>query len=147
MKDLTLAGENAYLWKEVRDDVQKVCNERIDAKCLYNAQSFGMLLVKKLLAAEGVVPKRSFKASYSDSPFLQVVNNNRHLQLSFDLESDAIVSIHIGNVEGTYIRQVVNKQRMDKGNHSYQYRVPKAGLYVVGLTVNGAVYKKTLQVE
>ena len=144
LKDLTLSGSKDYLWNEAVTNVQRLCSEQKDEKCLYNAQSYGMYLIKLLLAEARSEPMKNENVTFSNSPLLKVRSNGSQLTISFELDTDAIVSVYVGNTEGTVINNVANKQRLEKGEHTLSYQASKAGSYVVGLVVNGSVYKKTI---
>lgn len=144
LKDLTLSGSKDYLWNEAVTNVQRLCSEQKDEKCLYNAQSYGMYLIKLLLAEARSEPMKNENVTFSNSPLLKVRSNGSQLTISFELDTDAIVSVYAGNTEGTVINTVANKQRLEKGEYTFNYMAPKPGSYVVGLVVNGAVYKKTI---
>lgn len=146
LKDLTLQGTRSSLWKQAIENVRNMCSERKDRKCLHNAQSYGMTLVKLLLADEVNKPFMVQGASFSDDPVLTVKSSGRHLTISFDLEADAIVSVYAGNTEGTLIKAIAEKRKLERGSYTYEYLAPRKGTYIVGLTVNGAVYKKTLHI-
>ena len=103
-----------------------------------------MYLIKLLLADAKSEPMKDENVTFSNSPLLKVNSNGKHLTISFELDTDAIVSVYAGNTEGTIINTADNKQKLEKGEHSFSYQAPKAGSYVVGLVVNGSVYKKTL---
>lgn len=147
LKDLTLSGSNAYLWNEAIANVKRICSDQKEGKCLHNAQSYGMYLIKLLLADAKSEPMKDENVTFSNSPLLKVNSNGKHLTISFELDTDAIVSVYAGNTEGTIINTAVNKQKLEKGEHSFSYQAPKAGSYVVGLVVNGSFYKKTLLIH
>jgi hypothetical protein len=144
LKDLTLSGPKDYLWNAAVTNVKRICSEQKDAKCLHNAQSYGMYLIKLLLADAKSEPMKNENVTFSNSPLLKVRSNNNQLTISFELDTDATVSVYAGNTEGTVINTVANKQRLAMGEHTFNYQAPKAGSYVVGLVVNGSVYKKTI---
>ena len=147
LKDLTLSGSKAYLWNEAIANVKRICSDQKEGKCLHNAQSYGMYLIKLLLADAKSEPMKDENVTFSNSPLLKVNSNGKHLTISFELDTDAIVSVYAGNTEGTIINTAVNKQKLEKGEHSFSYQAPKAGSYVVGLVVNGSFYKKTLLIH
>ena len=147
LKDLTLSGSKAYLWNEAVANVKRICSDQKEGKCLHNAQSYGMYLIKLLLADAKSEPMKDENVTFSNSPLLKVNSNGKHLTISFELDTDAIVSVYAGNTEGTIINTAVNKQKLEKGEHSFSYQAPKAGSYVVGLVVNGSFYKKTLLIH
>lgn len=103
-----------------------------------------MYLIKLLLAEARSEPMKNENVTFSNSHLLKVKSNGKHLTISFELDTDAIVSVYAGNTEGTVINTVANKQKLEKGEHTISYQAPKAGSYVVGLVVNGSVYKKTI---
>ena len=144
LKDITLSGNRAYLWKEAVDNVRELCNKKSDMKCLHTAQTYGMYLVKLLLSSPDYGPIIAQSMSYSDSPVLQVRVVDRSVSVSFDLEANAVVSVYLVNTDGTMIKQILNKQQLEKGTHSYNYQVPKSGYYTIGLVANGSVYRKTI---
>lgn len=144
LKDYTLSGSRSYLWKEAVDNVRLLCNKKSDVKCLHTARAYGMYLIKLLLSSPDYDPSIAQNISYSNSPVLQVRTVDGHIYVSFDLDANAVVSLYLGNTDGTITKQILNKQLLEKGTHSYNYQIPKSGYYTIGLIANGSVYRKTL---
>ena len=147
LKDLTLSGTQAPMWKKAINDVQELCNQQKDVKCLHNAQSYGLYLIKLLLADSKEIPFFAEDVTYSNSPVMQVKTNGRQLSINFNLDADAIVSVCVGDMDGSMINSIANNCRLAKGEHTVNYQVPQAGSYAIGLIVNGSVYKKTIFVK
>lgn len=147
LKDLTLSGTQAPLWKKAINDVRELCNQKKDVKCLHNAQSYGLYLIKLLLADSTEPPFFAHDVTYSNSPVMQVKANGRQLSINFNLDTDAIVSVCVGDTDGSMIYNLANKCRLEKGEHTFSYQVPQSGSYAIGLIVNGSVYKKTLLIK
>lgn len=147
LKDLTLSGEQPDLWWDTVKNVWWLCREKKDVKCLCNAQSYGLYLTKLLIAKGTPQQVNPNCISYSNSPVFTVTAHDRTITIALDLNTDAIVTVMAGTVDGTIIHNVTNRQRLQKGCCSFSYQAPQAGQYAIGVTVNGAVYKKTIVVK
>ena len=147
LKDLTLSGPHAPLWRKAINDVQELCDQQKEVKCLHNAQSYGLYLIKLLMNNSKDAPFFTEDVTYSNSPVMKVKANGRQLSINFNLDADATVSVCVGDMDGSMINSIANKCRLAKGEHTVNYQVPQAGCYAIGLIVNGSVYKKTLFIK
>ncbi|MBQ7440896.1 MAG: hypothetical protein IJV52_05155 [Prevotella sp.] len=147
LKDIVLSGNKAHIWKETLSEIREMCRKQADGKCLHNAQTYAMLLIKKLLNANYGNDNLCRNVSFSNSCPMTITNNQGTITLSFDLDSDAYTSVIIGKTDGTLMKSIMNRKKLDKGHQSVQFYLTDKGIYTIGLIVNGTAYKKTFTIE
>ena len=147
LKDIVVSGNKAYMWKETLSEVREMCNKQPDGQCLHNAQTYAMLLIKKIIDANLGCEDMCRNTSFSNASVMNLTNNKGSVTMSFELESDSYVSVIIGKTDGTMIKSVIENKKMEKGHQSVQFNLTDKGIYTIGLFVNGSTYKKTFTIK
>lgn len=148
LKDIVLSDGNENLWNDAIEETYQLSKESRtdDAKVLFNIQTCAKLLVKKILGVERENPGER-KFDYSDSETYKLTVTKRQLKLSINLETESTVSVLVGYTNGTKVDRLVNYKRLSKGEHSLLYSFPSSGIYVIGVILNGSVYKRTVAID
>ena len=151
LKDLTLAISNAHLWYDTRQQLRDRCDSYTAAKLIFSVQAQALLLVKALLSETKTKQELSDRfdkdISYSNDSIIEAAVNGKCLTISFKLQTDAIVSLLTGTIDGRNIRSIMANQKKDKGYYQVSTTVPSSGVYTIGLIVNGCVYKKKIIIK
>lgn len=53
----------------------------------------------------------------------------------------------VGNIETRQLLNIINSKVLKAGHHNVTVTLPSSGVYSIGLTVNGCVYKKKIYVK
>lgn len=150
LKDLTMDSSQSNLWFEARQNLIDRCKSEGDKKLMFTIQTQAMLLVKFLLAKNNPKALSSIvdqEATCSNDPMIETSIIGNHLTIMYNLQTDAMVSLMIGTVNGSRIRNLLNSERAIKGRKEVHLALPSSGVYIIGLIVNGCVYKKKVHVK
>ena len=148
LKDLTLVG-NRGIWEKVREQTLAIKKEHSSINAVMPIQTKALLLVKALLTSEENESSSESKdaITYSTDPVVDVICMGNQLTISYQLHTDANVSLKIGTVDGSFITPLINKKQQEAGKHHVSYTISKPGIYTIGLITNGCVYKKKITVK
>lgn len=143
--------ESPQLWCDIINELSKRCVWSEGKIIICPMQAYAMTLVKAMLGKSE--KKKEIEAlaenstTFSTDPVFDVKTKGRDLSISFDLLTDADVAVIVGNIETRQLLNIINSKVLKAGHHNVTVTLPSSGVYSIGLTVNGCVYKKKIYVK
>ena len=139
------------------DHMKKYCNDHLysaDGKAICRTmQARAMLFAKDLLAEDmqgstpqSIVSPEGITRS-NDADALVAKVNGRSIEIAFDLEREARVSVHVFTTDGKTVGTHLDDTPLSEGHHALQVNVRQAGVYLVSYIENGCIFIRKVKVE
>lgn len=152
LKDM-IVDNDKQLVKDVAEQIEKtrlsLANPKQKIWCPLQAEA--MLWVKTLLTlkrdVKSIAQMTGKSLSLSNDAIINADVNGRALTIRFDLPTDANVSVLVGNLDGSIIKNIINQRRMTAGSQQASMILPRPGIYTIGVVINGSTYKKKINVK
>lgn len=113
-------------------------------------QSNATLFVKSLMNTSGMSVQQIAEecATYSnDSTILSLTVNGNDAVVNVQLDKESLVNLCLATPVDGIIGEVVKNQRLQAGQHTFEFRLPKKGAYIITCLINGRIYSKKCSVK
>ena len=148
LKDI-IASYNKQLLYDVRELVKQLCASQAKStqKVIYTVQAEALLWIKSLLNDKLFFRLPENYISLSSDDIIETKVFGQKLKISFNLPSDAVVSIILGDINGSMARNIIEQKALLAGKNTFSVQIPPKGVYSIGLIINGSIYKKKILIN
>ena len=154
-KGNTLAIKTLYdITDQEYGSVRKAISEE-NRKCQYaedgkfivrSARTDAVKFIKAILNG-GQTGKYLAGITCSTDPKFTIRQECMTLTVSFELDKESHVTVVLNNTQTGLIDYVAKKDFTEAGMQNFHFSIPKRGIYVVSLIINGNVYEKKIVIK